>query len=328
MPSKTRPRPAVGVGLIGYGLAGRDFHAPLLRAVDGLDLRAVATRRADAVLADCPGARACDVQSLLAAPDIDLAVIATPNDSHADLARRALCAGKAVVIDKPFALTVQDAEEIARIAKTRGLFLSVFHNRRWDSDFLALREVLDSGTIGEPVIFQSNFDRFRPTPQDRWKERGPGAGVWWDLGPHLLDQAVELFGPPKQLWADLAIQRPGGQAHDYAHVVLEYERLRVSLRASMLAAQPQPRFVLMGDRGGVTAGPVDSGEPLRVSVEGARDEARDLPQAQSRRFYEMTRDALQAGGPNPVPVESALNVMRLLELAEESNRLGRTLPVG
>jgi predicted dehydrogenase len=321
----------IRVGLIGYGLAGRDFHAPLIEAVDGLRLTAVASSRRDEVLRDHPEGDVRSTDEIVAGGDIDLVVIATPNNTHADLARRALAAGKAVVIDKPFALTVAEAEEIAQLAQARGLFLSVFHNRRWDGDFLALREILAEGLIGEVAIFESNFDRFRPEPQDRWKERGAGAGVWWDLGPHLLDQALELFGKPKALWADLAIQRTGGQAHDYAHVVLHYDRLRVVLRASMLAYQTGPRFTMQGATGAVIAGPVDAGFPINLVFDDADrqiDTLRDLPPSQPRRFYEMVRDALREGGPNPVPVASALVVMRLLELAEESSRLGRTLPVG
>jgi predicted dehydrogenase len=160
---------------------------------------------------------------LLNDPDIDLVVIATPNDTHFPLAKAALEAGKHVVVDKPFTVTLSQARELESLAKHCGRVLSVFHNRRWDSDFLTVSALINEGQLGEVCYFESHFDRFRPQVRQRWREQaGPGSGIWYDLAPHLLDQAVVLFGLPVSITVDLAQLRPGAQSTDYFHAVLAY----------------------------------------------------------------------------------------------------------
>ncbi len=200
------------VGLVGYGYAGKTFHAPLLGTAPGITLAAIASSKPDVVLADWPEVTVYPTpEALIAAAEIDLVVIATPNDTHAPLASAALAAGKHVVVDKPFTLTVAEAEALQAQAAQVGRVLSVFHNRRWDADFLGLQQLLASGRLGRVTEFTSRFDRYRPEVRQRWREAATiGAGIWYDLGPHLIDQALTLFGLPDAISADLPC---GATAH-------------------------------------------------------------------------------------------------------------------
>jgi predicted dehydrogenase len=187
----------INVGLLGYGLAERVFHAPFLNATPELRLTAIATRNSAARGAqDYPAVRIGSARDVITASDTDLIVIASPNQSHAELALQALDAGKSVVVDRPMAVSLAEAQQMVECAEKRSLKLCVFQNRRWDDDFLTLRHLLTAGTVGEWTGFESHFDRFRPVVPERWRERpAPGGGLWWDLGPHLLDQALQLLGP-------------------------------------------------------------------------------------------------------------------------------------
>ena len=242
---------AIGVGLIGYGLGGSVFHAPLIQAEPGLRLQAVVTSRAEQVGRELPGVRVVgSADELLEDPAVELVAVATPNAVHHRLAAAALRAGRHVVVDKPFTLTTAEADELIELAAAADRRLSVFHNRRWDGDFLTVRRGVEDGVLGEVTTFVSRYDRFRPVPKGSWKEAaGPGSGLLWDLGPHLIDQALVLFGPPRTVWADLGVQRPGVEAVDYLHLALGYGRLRVVLHAGMLVRDPGPRFEVHGNRG-------------------------------------------------------------------------------
>lgn len=250
----------IGVAVIGYGLAGQTFHAPLIAATPGLNLRAVVSSRPEAVHADLPEVEVLpSLGSALARDDIGLIVVATPDALHAEQAIAALEAGKSVVVDKPFAATLADAESVAAVAKTAPGVFSVFQNRRWDADFLTLRRLIDEGELGEVAVFESHYDRFRPIVTDRWKDQRDG-GVWADLGPHLIDQAVQLFGPPLGVYADLQPQRRGATGIDYAHVLLRYDRLRVILNMGHLAAESGLRYVVLGDGGSFVKHGLDAQE--------------------------------------------------------------------
>ncbi|HEY9025090.1 MAG TPA: oxidoreductase, partial [Burkholderiaceae bacterium] len=239
------------VGLIGYGYAGKTFHAPLIAAVPELELAAVASSDAAKVHADWPGVTVHrSPAELIARDDLDLVVIATPNDTHHPLARDALRAGRHVVVDKPFTVALADARELAALARERGRLLSVFHNRRFDGDFLTIRRLLANGALGRVVQMDSRHDRWRPEVRQRWRESaGPGAGLWFDLGPHLVDQALQLFGAPRAIALERALVRDGALADDWFHATLRYDRLQVHLHASMLAAASAPRFTLHGTGG-------------------------------------------------------------------------------
>jgi predicted dehydrogenase len=218
----------IRVGLIGYGYASKTFHAPLISGTPGMELAAVSSSDEAKVKVDWPGVKVVsEPKHLFNDPSIDLIVIPTPNDTHFPLAKAALEAGKHVVVDKPFTVTLSQARELDALARSLGRLLSVFHNRRWDSDFLTVKALIAEGTLGEVTFFESHFDRYRPEVRNRWREQGgPGSGIWYDLAPHLLDQAVNLFGLPVSLTVDLAQLRPGAQSTDYFHAVLNYPQRR------------------------------------------------------------------------------------------------------
>ena len=224
------------VALIGYGKAGRVFHAPLIRAVDGLELATIISSRKDDV------APAFDDKS------IDLVVIATPNSSHFELAQRALEAGKHVVVDKPFTVTSVEATSLIALAHERNRVLSVFHNRRWEGDFLTIRRLLDGHALGRLISFEARFDRFRAEPRPAaWRESSdPGSGILYDLGSHLIDQALLLFGPPERVTSDVRNERGFGGADDAFDIWMHYPGLKVTLTAGMLVRERTPRYTLRG----------------------------------------------------------------------------------
>ena len=338
--------PPIRVALIGYGYSGRTFHAPLIGAAGGLELRLVSSRNEAQVKADLPGATvSADPQAAATSDAVDLVVIASPNDSHASLARAALAVGKHVVVDKPFTLDLAEARALVALAAERGRLLSVFHNRRWDSDFLSVSQAIRDGEIGTVTHFESRFDRFRPEVRDRWRERGgPGSGLWFDLGPHLVDQALLLFGPPERVWADLFRQRPGALADDWAHAVLEYPSHRVVLHASMLAAggtarftvhgttgslvkerpDPQEGQLLAGMRPGVPGWGADDDALVVHGSDGARRTMPALPGDQ-RQYYAGIAAALSGAGAAEVSPLQAVGVMAVVEAANESARRGASV---
>ena len=335
----------IRVGLVGYGYAGKTFHAPLIAATPGLLLQAVASSDATKVHADWAQVEViANAQALIARSDIDLVVIATPNDTHAPLARAALGAGKHVVVDKPFALDLDEAREIIAVARKRDRLLSVFHNRRWDSDFLGVKRAIADGLLGRVVQFESHIDRFRPEVRARWREgAGRGAGLWFDLGPHLIDQARQLFGMPERVQANLARQRMGALSEDWAHVVLEYsDGLRVILHASMLVAGGSPRFVVHGEHGSLIKRAADQQEvQLKAGIVPGSDgwgidsdamlfydgsaPPREIatPLGDQRQYYFGIERAVRGLGRNPVTADEALAVMTVLETAQRSAREGR-----
>ncbi|WP_454828973.1 oxidoreductase [Pseudoxanthomonas wuyuanensis] len=331
------------VALIGYGFVGKVFHAPLIAQTEGLNLHTVVSRQPDVVATDFPQVRiVAEADAAFADPAIDLVVIAAPNNVHASLAEAALRHGKHVVVDKPFTVTLAEARSVLAHAERSGRVLSVFQNRRWDADFLTVRRLIADGQLGDIAQFHSHFDRFRPQVADRWRERDePGGGLWFDLGPHLLDQALQLFGMPQAIFADLAQQRAAAKTVDYFNVLLRYPRLRVALHAGSLVPASGLRFAVHGtggsyikhgldeqeDRlraGGVPGEPgwgtdtrpgqltVDDGGTLRTeSVESRRGDY--------RQYYRGMRDAIVDGRPAPVTPQEALEVMGLIEAGIQSS---------
>ncbi|KQY52343.1 oxidoreductase [Lysobacter sp. Root494] len=342
----TRSLQPLRVALIGYGYAGRVFHAPLIRAVEGLSLDFVASRDAAKVHADLPDVEVIDdPMRAVTDPRVDLVVIASPNDSHAPLARAALQAGRNVVVDKPFTLSLAEARELAALADETGRLLSVFQNRRWDTDFLAIREAIGQGVIGEPMHLESRLERFRPEVRERWREQaGPGSGVLWDLAPHLIDQLLQLLGPPDFVQASTATQREGAQTDDWAHVVLGFGERRAILQLGMLAAGGGARFLVHGTRGsllkrcpdpqepqllaGVRPGDAEWGvdlDALQVIGGDGMVEHRQSARGDQSRYYAAVRDALLGCGDNPVTPAQAVAVMAVLEAALVSAREGRSV---
>lgn len=343
----------IDVALIGFGFAGRTFHAPIITAVPGLRLAAILQRQGDEAAQHYPAATiARSVDELLAIPGIRLVVIATPNPTHFPLAKQCLLAGRDVVIDKPFAATLAEASELADLAAQQGRLLSVYQNRRWDGDFLTLQQLLASGEIGRPVLFESRFDRFRPQLRPQaWRERSePGSGVLFDVGPHLIDQALVLFGTPEAVAADVRTERDRATTDDAFDVMLFYSQVRVVLRASMLVSAPTARFVLQGTqgsyvkfgldpqeevlkRGGIPEGnswgrePSDRWGILRSAENDSLAERPllTLP-GDYRKYYENVRDAILGSAPLAVTPQQALDVMRAIELAHQSSRKRCALP--
>ena len=336
----------LNVALLGYGLAGRVFHAPLIVHTPGLRLHTVASSDAAKVQADFPDvAVVADPARVFADPGVDLVVVATPNATHAPLAIAALRAGRHVLVDKPLATGLAEAERMVAAARESGRILSVFQNRRQDGDFLTLRGLVEEGRLGEVVELHSHFDRFRPAVADRWRERaGPGAGLWFDLGPHLVDQVLQLFGMPLAVQADIAVQRPEAAVDDFFHVVLRYPRLRAVLHAGALVAANGLRFAVHGTGGSYIKHGLDPQEAaLRAGIApGAPGWGRDpqpgiltVPDAEPqalagvdgdyRACYAAMRDAILGSGAPPVTPDQALEVMQVLDAGVASAASGRSI---
>ncbi|HBB9939637.1 oxidoreductase [Enterobacter cloacae] len=340
---------SIRVGVIGYGYASKTFHAPLIAGTPGMALAAMSSSDATKVHADWPTVPVVsEPKHLFNDPNIDLIVIPTPNDTHFPLAKAALEAGKHVVVDKPFTVTLSQARELDALAKSLGRLLSVFHNRRWDSDFLTVKALLSEGTLGEITFFESHFDRFRPQVRNRWREQaGPGSGIWYDLAPHLLDQAVNLFGLPVSMTVDLAQLRPGAQTTDYFHAILSYPQRRIVLHGTMVAAAESARYIIHGTRGSYVKFGLDpqedrlkNGERLpqedwgydmrdgvvtKVEGETLVEETMLTSPGNYPAYYAAVRDALNGTGENPVPASQAIQIMELIELGIESAKHRATL---
>ncbi|WAT14508.1 oxidoreductase [Xanthomonas fragariae] len=341
------PKP-FNLAVVGYGYVGRTFHAPLIASTPGLQLHCVVSSKPQQAQADFPDVNVrADLDSALADPALDAVVLATPNQTHASLALRALAAGKHVLVDKPFALDAAQARAMVDAADAAGRIVSVFQNRRWDADFLTLRRLIDEGQLGEVVEFHSHFDRYRPQVRDRWRESDlPGAGLWYDLGPHLLDQALQLFGAPQAIGADLQRQRSQARSDDYFHVTLHYPRLRVILHAGSLVADSSLRFAVHGTRGSYLKHGLDTQEdqlragrrpgtagwgvdPLPGTLTRVDDEGRvhahqpDNQPGDYRHCYAAFRDALAGTSAAPVSGADAVQLMQLLELAQHSAASGQ-----
>ncbi|MEU9972456.1 Gfo/Idh/MocA family oxidoreductase [Streptomyces sp. NPDC051014] len=345
--------PPLRVGLIGYGLAGSVFHAPLIAAAEGLALDTVVTsnpeRQAQAK-AEFPEVRTVAGPDELfdRADDLDLVVIASPNKTHVPLATTALKAGLPVVVDKPVAGTAAEARELAALAEERGLLLSVFQNRRWDNDFLTLRRLLADGELGDPWRFESRFERWRPQPKGGWRESGDPAeigGLLYDLGSHVVDQALVLFGPATEVYAESVIRRAGAETDDDTFIAVTHASgVRSHLYASATAAQLGPRFRVLGSKAGYVKYGLDPQEAALREGErpgpgwGVEPEslygtvgAGESPVTGGGRtvptlpgdypaYYAAVAAALRGEGPNPVTALEAAAALDVLEAARRSAR--------
>ena len=339
----------IRVGLIGFGFVSKTFHVPLLQATDGYKITAVSSSRPADVSAMLAGVEVVsDPKALATHPDIDLVVIASPNETHAPLAEAAMRAGRNVVVDKPFTITVEEARHLATVASEKNVLLSVFQNRRWDSDFLTIQDAIRQDLTGRVVLFESRIDRYRPDVRDRWREvPGPGAGLLYDLGPHLIDQTLLLFGIPDSVQATLAKQRRGARTDDFFQLVLRYGEMIATLGAGSLVSGGSARFAVHGDRASVVKLKPDIQEDqLRAGVlpgspewghdpddailyEGVTNDSRALKAARGdqRGYYIALRQALLQRAPNPVPPEQGATVMGIIEAALRSDKDGcRVVP--
>jgi predicted dehydrogenase len=347
----------IRVGVVGFGLAGRIFHTAIIQATPGLELAAVVQRSGDDAKKEYPEAHvARSVEELLADPGIRLVVIATPSYSHYDLAKQCLHEQRNVVVDKPFTLTSEEAAKLILMARERRLTLTAYQNRRWDSSFRTLRHVIASGELGRLVSFESHFDRFRPAPRHEvWRESGgPGGGTLYDLGPHLIDEALTLFGSPASITANVRVEREGAAVDDAWDLLLEYEhghRMTAMLRATLTACAPGPRYVVHGTKGSFVKWGLDPQEDqlkrgMRPDSPGFGEEPESAwgelklcresdsttrrvktERGDYRGFYENVRDVLLGKAELEVKPEQAWRTTRLIELARESSGQGRRIKV-
>ncbi|CAB3768033.1 oxidoreductase [Paraburkholderia solisilvae] len=340
----------LNIGLMGYGFAGATFHAPVIAHCGRAAVAAITTGQPDKARADYPQAAiVADLDALLARADVECVVIATPNDTHFELAKRTLEAGKHVVVDKPVTLRATDARTLADLAQRRKLVFAPFHNRRWDGDFMTVRALLESGELGRVTQFESHFDRFRPGIRQRWREDATrGGGLLFDLGPHLIDQSLALFGTPETVYATVKAHRDHASAPDYVHLQLGYAAHEVVLHASALTAIAAPRFTIHGTRGSYVKYGLDTQEDqlkaglrpgnagfggsnetgtLRV-LEGEQEAEREWPTRDGAYvdFYRALAASIKDGAPFPVSAQDAVDVMTVIELADRSEREGVRLP--
>ncbi|WP_427846736.1 oxidoreductase [Desulfosporosinus acidiphilus] len=344
----------IEVGLVGYGMAGQAFHAPIISSVNGLNLKTVVERHEQKAKDRYPWISSVkSVEELLADPELELVVIATPNATHFDYARLALEAGKHVVVDKPFTATSAEAKALIKLAQEKNCLLSVFQNRRWDGDFQTVRQLIEQGLLGRIVEVEVHYDRYinylRP---NTWKEEeNPAAGIVFDLGSHLIDQAQVLFGLPKSVTADIRRQREESQIDDAFELILNYEKgIKVTLKAGMIVREKGPHFIVHGTNGSFVKYGLDPQEAaLKLGLmpnddplwgqEPTEDwgelntEANGLHfigkvetiRGDYRAYYENIAAVLSQGNKLAVKPEEALNTIRIIELALDSQRQQRTL---
>jgi scyllo-inositol 2-dehydrogenase (NADP+) len=344
----------VRVGLVGFGMAGQAFHAPVIRGVAGMELACILERRGTRAQERYPEVKvARTLDELLADKEIQLCVIATPNDSHFPLARACLLAGRHVVVDKPFAPTLAEAEELVRLAAEQGRLITVYQDRRWDGDFGTVKKIVQSGCLGTIVEYECRYDRFRLEPKpNAWREKAdqPGAGVLFDLGPHVIDQALVLFGEPGAVTASAFCERETSQVDDSFDVCLQYPRLRAMGRARIIAYAPGPHFLIHGTKGSFVKYGMDpqearlradqypqgtdwgadwgeEGEELwgTLSLVGEPGVKVKTERGDYRGFYANVRDAIEKKTPLEVTPEQALRTMRAVVLAHKSSRERRTV---
>ena len=346
----------IRAAVIGFGNGGRTFHTAFISAVPGLQLAAIVQRKGDEAALAYPNAKIYrSVEELLADDSIQLVSVTTSNQTHFELGRQCLLAGKHTVIDKPFTVTSAEAAELIAIARERKLVLSAFQNRRWDGDFRTVRDLISRGVLGRIVVFESHYDRFRQEIRlDTWKEGGlPSGGQLYDLGTHIIDQALALFGAPDTITADIRVERQGALNEDAFDIRLGYigeteKNLTVWLRSTMTAAIPGPRFSLHGSQGsfvkfgidpqedaikagGIIGSPGWGEEPEsewgRLSLaDGSQSRVRSEA-GDYRGYYANIRDAILGDAPIAVPATDAWRTARIIELARQSSAEGRTLPV-
>jgi scyllo-inositol 2-dehydrogenase (NADP+) len=344
----------VRVGLIGFGLAGQAFHAPMIRGVRGMELACVVERHTDNAKQRYPEMRiARSLDEMLSDKTINLCVVATPNDTHYSYAKTCLEAGRHVVVDKPLTPTLAEAEELARMAADRNLMFTAYQDRRWDGAFLTVKKLVQEGVFGTVMEYEARFDRYRlDAKPGAWREQPdfPAAGVLWDLGPHLIDGALVLFGEPKSIWATAFWQRESSTIDDAFDVYMEYPRTRVLLHARIIAYKPSHHLLVHGTAGSFVKYGMDPQEEILRSpnypdglnwgrkwglepskawgtLSLANGETRKVKTERGdyRLFYVNMRDAIVKGAPLDVTPEQALRTHRALVLAHKSSRERRVV---
>jgi len=345
-------RQIINTGIIGFGLSGRVFHAPFIHTHQGFNLIKVVERHKEDSKKVYPYVEVVrNYKDLLTDKDIDLVVVATENTLHFPMVRESLLAGKNVVVEKPFTPVSSEADELIELSEQTGKKIFVYQNRRWDGDFLTIKRVIKEGLLGEVQEYEAHFDRYKPQLMPgKWRdEKKPGGGILYDLGSHLIDQALQLFGKPESLIADIYAQRPGSKVDDYFRMELFYPSTKVILTAGMMVKEPGPRFIIHGTNGSfikygidpqeeaLTNGRMPEGEKWGVEVEknwGFLTTESDDEQVDGRivtepgnymKFYDNVYDVIVNNAEQAVKPGEARDVIRIIETAFESNKYGKTV---
>lgn len=327
----------IKIGLLGYGLSGRYFHSKVINQIQGLEITRIFSSKEQLIKKEHPKVLISSIEEIYADQTIDLVVICTPNTSHFKLAFDALSSGKHVVMEKPFTITTHDALRLIDLAKEKNLMLTVYHNRRFDGDFLTVQNLINTDALGRLVEYESHFDRFRNTFKNQWRESDqPGSGILYDLGPHLIDQALYLFGLPHEVYCDISAQRRG-ETDDAFELILYYAELKVSLKAGMLVKIPTPRFRISGTQGTFLKYGLDPQEPALIAEESFENWGQDMPSQYGildtdekttiateagdyRLYYQNIYDHLVLETDLLITSDDAFNTIRIIEAAIKSNK--------
>lgn len=337
----------INVGILGFGLSGRVFHANLIKNMHEYFVRSIATSRKEEVRELFPEAKVATVNDIIHDKNIDLVIVTTPNALHAEQVTEALKAGKHVVVEKPFVTSYDDGKYVTQLAdqkhKEENIISAVYHNRRWDSDFLTIKEIIRKKQLGKIKHFESHFDRFRPNVSEKWREKKiPGSGILFDLGSHLIDQSLCLFGDPEWIWADIDSQRDGAVVDDYFHIILGYGEMRVELHSSSYVNGAIPRFAIHGERGSYIKYGLDYQEDALKNgkLAGGKYWGRDDEDlfgtlyiensiktietlaGNYQSFYKQLYKAINGEGETPVSFDEGLKVIFLIEAAKKSSEQG------
>lgn len=341
----------LNVAIIGYGLSGRIFHASIIKSMKEFKIKKIVTKNSDKIKqakTDLNDVVICSsIDEVLEDKEIDLVVISTPNTSHFQLADKALKAGKHVVVEKPFTISTHDALMLLDTQKETGKILSVYHNRRFDGDFMTLKKLILNDSLGRLVEYESHFDRFRNTlKENAWREKDlPGSGMLYDLGSHLIDQALDLFGLPQEVYADLSKQRRG-PVDDSFEIIMYYSELKVTLKSSIHVKEPIPRFILHGTKGSFVKFHLDPQEGQLISGLQPTDENYGKEDASFhgilntvnrenimtipgdyRLYYENIYNAIVHKKDLIISGQDAFNVIRIIEAAKHSQQLGMRIKI-
>ena len=348
----------IRTAIIGYGLSGRVFHAPFIDVVEGYDLTKISTSRPEsiAMIEDRYPITTVvpDGKSIIDDPEIDLVIVTSPNTDHFRWSREALLAGKHVVVEKPFTVNVEEADELIEIAQRQQKILTVYHNRRFTSDTRTVKKLLESGLLGDIVDYESHFDRYRinPRPNGAWREQSlPGSGIFYDLGSHLIDQALWFFGMPQAVTAEINNQRSWALTDDHFDLRLHYATFTATLKSGMICRIPGPTYMLHGTNGSfvkygldiqeatLDGGAIPQGkdwgkEPesiwgsIDAEYKGVKIKGKlESEQGDYRDYFINLRDAINGKAELTVKPEEARNVMRIIKLAFQSSRERRTIEV-
>ncbi|AEB25552.1 MULTISPECIES: oxidoreductase [Bacillus] len=341
----------IQVGILGYGLSGKVFHAPLLDVLDDYQIKKVMTSRTEEVKRDLPETEAVrTIEDITGDPDIDLVIVTTPSGMHYESAMKCLLAGKHTVVEKPMTATSAEAEELRRTAEDKGVLLSVYHNRRWDNDFLTIQKLIQDGALQDIHTYQVSYDLYNPVVQEKWREKsGPATGTLYDLGSHIIDQTLLLFGMPESVTAHVMKQRDNSETVDCFLAALHYGKLQVILQSSSMNAASGPRYQIHGRNASfikygkdgqeeaLSAGqkPIDDswgaddpdnfGELTIAADEKRHTETIPSENGSYLTYYKLLADSILNGKPLPVTAKEGIDVIRVIEAAMKSSEQKRTI---